>query len=79
MIGPPVWDVEAYIHAKSEVETPTRCVEGRVRVVLHEGGDWTVLVHQEEQTFSLILRGDHRSRTNAALAEVFGFLFGRAA
>jgi len=28
---------------------------------------------------SLILRGDHKSRTNAALAEVFGFLFGRAA
>jgi len=27
----------------------------------------------------LILRGDHKSRTNAALAEVFGFLFGRAA
>ena len=48
-------------------------------MVLHEGGDWTVLVHQEEQTFSLILRGDHKSRTNAALAEVFGFLFGRAA
>lgn len=78
-MGPPIWDVEAYIHAKCEAEAPRTCSEGKVRVQLFEGGDWAFIISQSEQTFTLILRGDHKSRTSNALAEVFGFLFGRAA
>lgn len=79
MTGPPIWDVDAYIHAKTEMEVPVACAEGKVRIQVFADGSWNVVVRRDEDTFSLLLRGQPESRTTATLREVFGFCFGRSA
>ena len=74
-----VWDVDVYLHARSDKEVPTPFVEGKVRICVYDDGDWTAVVKNDDASFSLILRGGPESRTETTLRHLFGHLFGRAA
>lgn len=79
MTGRPLWDVDAYIHAKTEQETPVSCAEAKVRLIIYDDDSWSVIVNPDGQSFHLMLQGTEASQTSATLREVFGFVFGRAA
>jgi len=76
VIDKPVWDIEAYSHAKIDMEVPVPSADGRVRIRVYHGGDWEAAVKRDDDSLSLMRRGSPESKTAGTLREVFGWLFG---